>query len=287
MEVITMANNNETNAVATVGNNLYELIGVNLDATKVSTARAALKAEGAQSYNLSPETAAAAYRMTLALRKSDSAIKDACKIAGVFRLNETWKSECDDAGKPFKSENAFLRAILPGYALSTVSVYADVGATVYVPALMGKYPDMPYIGDLTPGNAKFLLAALKDTEKRKRLPAVLNEQAEATKGKLTQRGIQAAVKSLSDDTSSGTPGGDQHDAGRIVDELSGGAVSTAVKSLLSFAYNGDGNKDGDLTALVMETKVKDFISLLLKATNDKDTAVAVCSELYALAKAAK
>lgn len=280
-----MESNN--NIIKTNETGLFEAVGIKLDGAKERTVRAGLKSEGAQSYNLSTETASAAYQAMVSLRKSDVAIMDACKIMGVFRINETWKHERDDKGDLFKSENAFLRGILPGYAMSTLSVYADVGATVYVPALTGKYPDMPYLKDMKPGNAKFLLSALKDAGKRALLPAALNEQMEAAKGKLTQRGIQAAVKAVSKELSNAKPDEHAGNEGTIADELSGGAISTTVKSLISFAYNGDGKKDGDLTALVMEGKVKDFLSLLLKATNDKDTACAVCSELYAIAKAVK
>lgn len=280
-----MESNNEITVMNATA--MFDAIGIKLDSTKEQTARAGLKSEGAQSNNLSTATASAAYQVMLALRKSDNAIMNACKIMGVLRLNETWKHERDDSGNLFKSENAFLRGILPGYAMSTLSVYADVGATIYVPALMGEYPDMPYLKDMKPGNAKFLLSALKDAAKRALLPAALDEQAKATNGKLTQRGIQAAVKSINNKLSNAKPDEHAGNAGNVADDLSGGAISTTVKSLIGFTYNGDGKKDGDLTALVMEGKVKDFLSLLLKATNDKDTASAVCAELYAIAKAAK
>lgn len=258
--------------------------GIELDVSKVRTARRNLTRIGAANANLADEVAVAADRINDYMSRSETNIKNACFIAGAFRLSETWKTQKDDSGKPYKSENAFLKSILPGYATSTVTLYCDVGATVYIPASNGELNDLPGVGDLSPSNAKFLLNAIKDGEKRKRLPAALKEASDSN-GKLTQKAITSAVKSLNE--SNAKPDSGSATSGAIADELTGGGISVTLSKLISFAYNGDDDSKGDLTALVIERDVKDFMSLLLKARDDKDTALAVCDTLYNLAKKAK
>lgn len=282
----TETNNNTAVTVPSV--TLKETLtstGIELNPLKVKAARKRLYTTyGAQSINLSDETVLAADRINAALSAADSHIKTACHIAGAMRIAGTWKYEKDDNGKPFKSENAFLKGILPGYATSTISLYADVGATIYIPAADGELDDLPGVADLGPSSAKFLLSAIKDAEKRKRLPAALKDAKEANNGKLTQRAITSAVKSLSE--SSPKTGDSASSAGSVADELSGGATSAVIQHLITFTYNGD-NADGDLTAIVLERDVKDFISLLHKASDDKDTALALCNTLYKLASKAR
>lgn len=283
-----MANNTNNNAPATVAPSLTDILsntGVNINLDKVKTARRNLTKFGAQSLNLHDETAVAAAEMNIALGTADAHIKTACYIAGAMRIAESWKHERDDAGKPYKSENAFLKAVFPGYATSTVTLYSDVGASIYIPAANGEFGDIPELQDMTPSNAKFLLNAVKDVDKRKRLPAALKEARDNNNGKLTQRAITSAVKALKE--TDANPQGGSKTAGSIADELSGGAQSAIVSKLISFTYNGDENGTGDLTAIVLERDVKDFMSLLLKARDDEKTATAVCETLYNLAKKAK
>lgn len=263
---------------------MYSAAGLTIDTSKARTARNALNKEGAVSVKLTDITAVAAAMAASSLKKSDSAIKDVCRIIGVLRLNESWRFEVDDSGKPFKSENAFLRAILPNYSMSTVSVYADVGATIYIPAAMGQLDDIPGITDLSPSNAKFLLAALKDAAKRKALPAALEAAKEANGGRLSQKAITSAIKSLKD--TNAKPDNVSDSAGQIANELAGGGIDKTVKALIQFDRTGD-NSDGDLAAIVLERNIKDFTALMLKASQDKDTALAVCDTLYRLVKSAK
>lgn len=257
--------------------------GIELDTSKVKAARRNLYRSGAASANLDDEVVIAADRINAALTASENSVKTACYIAGALRLSECWKEQKDDAGKPYKSENAFLKSILPGYATSTVTLYADVGATIYIPAANGEFKDLPELDKITPSNAKFLLSAIKDAEKRKALPAALEEAKKANGGKLTQKAIASAVKSLNQPSLST---GGSASRGSIADDLSGGAFSVTVAKLISFARNGD-KGDGDLTAIVLERDVKDFMSLLLKARDNADTATAFCDILYTLAKKAK
>ncbi len=280
----------ETNSTVTVKAytdklaDMYEAVGIKIDTSKVKQARNVLNRDGATYEKLTDVTAVAAAMASTSLKKSDAAIKEVCRIIGVLRLNEVWKYETADDDKPFKSENAFLKAILPNYANSTVSTYADVGATIYIPAAMGLMDDLPGVADLSPGNAKFLLSSIKDESKRKALPAALEAAKEASGGKLSQRAITSAVKSLND--TNAKPDNISDSAGQVANELSGGGIETTVKTLIQFDRNGD-DGDGDLTAIVLERNVTDFMSLMLKASKDKDTAVAVCEVMYRLAKFAK
>lgn len=278
-------NNNAITTRETVA--MFNKAGIDIDVTKVKTARAALNKEGAVSTNLSDVTAYAAYKVSAALKKSDSAIKDVCKIAGVFRLAETWKTEKDDNGKPFKSENSFLKALFPNYATSTVTLYADVGATIYIPAALGELNDLKGIEDLGPSNAKFLCGAIKDAQKRKMLPAALKDAQDANGGRLSQRAIQSAIKSVNNAISGNNTNTDNTKAGTIADELSAGGISKTVNALIQWDYNGDDKKDSDLCAIVLSRNVNDFVSLLTKASKDSDTASAVCDALLKLVKSAK
>ena len=263
---------------------MYAAAGVVVDTSKAKQARNALNRDGAISAKLTDIAAVVAYQANTSLKKSDSAIKDVCRLMGAMRINESWRFEVDDVGKPFKSENAFLRAILPNYSMSTVSLYADVGATIYIPAALGQLDDIPGIADITPGNAKFLLSSLKDSTKRKALPAALESAKEANNGRLSQKAIVSAVKSLND--TNVKPENVSDSAADIANQLSGGGLDATVKSMIQFDRNGD-DGDGDLTAIVIERNVADFMSLLLKATKEPDVASAVCDTLYRLAKAAK
>lgn len=264
--------------------NMYTAAGLTIDTSKARTARNALNKDGAVSVKLTDVTAVAAAMASSSLKKSDAAIKDVCRIIGVLRINNAWQFEVDDAGKPFKSENAFLRAILPNYSMSTVSVYADVGATIYIPAALGQMDDIPGIADLSPSNAKFLLSAIKDATKRKALPAALNSAKEANGGRLSQKAIVSAVKSLNG--TNAKPDNVSDSAGQIANELAGGGPGNLVSKIISFnRINDDGT--GDLTAIVLERDTKDFMALMLKASQDKDTALAVCDAFYRLVKSAK
>lgn len=262
----------------------YTKAGITIDTSKVKQARAALLKDGAVCGQLSNVATVAAYNVAVSLRKSDTAIKDAAKILGVLKMAESWKHERDDNGKPYKNENAFFRAILPGYAMSTVSIYADVGASIYIPAALGQMDDLPGIEDMSPGNAKVLLSAVKDAGKRKALPAALEAAKQANGGKLSQRTLQTAVNSLKD--TNAKPENVSDSAGQIANELAGGGIDKTIKSLIQFDYTAD-DGTGDLTACILEKNVKDFLSLLLKAKGDKETAAAVCDTLYRLAKSAK
>lgn len=278
-------NNNTAVSVPAVTVDTFADCGIKLDTSKAKAARATLSRDGAAVANLSDVITVAVYQASNALRASDKVIKDVCKIAGTIRLTEAWRNELDDNGKPYKSENAFLRAVLPGYAVSTVSLYADVGATVYIPAFRGELSDLPGVADLNPGTAKMLLSALKDSNKRAALPAAISAVTDNGKQKLTQKAITSALKSLSE--SNVNPSGGNVSAGQAADDISGGTISATVAHLITFNRIGDDESAGDLTACVIERDVKDFMSLLLKASKDKDTAAAVCDTLYKLAKSAK
>lgn len=278
-------NTNTNTAIATTPiSTILANTGVKIDPSKARSARNNMSKMGAASVNLSDEVVVAANIANGALKASSEQLKTVCLIAGAMRLAETWKTELDDAGKPYKSENAFLKTLFPGYATSTVSVYADAGATAYIPAYNGNLPGLECVKSMTPSNVKFLLSSIKDETKVKELPAALTKAQSDNGGKLSQRAIVSAVKSLKD--TNAEPDNISTSAGTVADELSGGSMAKTLGSIISFTYNGD-NKDGDLCALVLERDVKDFLSLMLKARDDKETAVAVCNTLYTLAKKAK
>lgn len=231
------------------------------------------------------------FAASLTSRYMDAAannLKGACKIAGLLSAKKAWKTARNPEGKLYKSENAYFKDMFPQYAMSTINNYIRVGRQVYVPYMCGMFPDMPEIGEMSPSEAVLIAPSLEDEDVRKQLPAAFAEERKQT-GKLTHRGIKRAVKAAKDAVGiqSANKSGDVSDsAGDIANQLSGGANSATIDDFLKWTRNGD-NGEGDLTPIVQESKIADFLNLLKKASDDKELACAICAAMYKSAKAAK
>lgn len=288
-----MANKKEALAATNALNsfNLDE-IGVKLGNMSAKTARASLARAGVNADALSDKAAILVQSATVDLDKVSSASKSAALKMGVLSSAEYWKAAVAPDGKPYKSENAFLRDYFPGYAVSTTSLYADVGKTIYIPILQKHrgYEGLEFLADLSPSNAKFLLAAIKDDEKRALLPEFYADAVK--KGKLNQRAIVQMAKDVKkkvegdDLPSNANPDGvampkSEEEAADIQAQLQGKLAkpdeSTEAKMRLYFQCAL--NDDNELAALVPEQYVSAFIGLLTKAAGDATVAMSMCAEM--------
>lgn len=288
-----MANKKDVLAATNALNsfNLDE-IGVKLGNMTAKTARSSLSRAGINADTLSDRAAILVQSATVDLDKVSSASKSAALKMGVLSSAEYWKAAVAPDGKPYKSENAFLRDFFPGYALSTTSIYADVGRSIYIPILQKRpgYEGLEFLADLSPANAKFLLASVKDGEKRALLPAAY---ADAVKGgKLNQRAIVQMAKEVKkkvegdDNPSDANPDGvampkTEEEAAKIQAQLQGKLAkpdeTTEAKMRLYFQCAL--NDDNELAALVPEQYVSAFMGLLTKAAGDATVAMSLCAEM--------
>lgn len=290
-----MAKNNKKEAMAATNTlNSFNLdeIGVKLGNMSAKTARTSLARAGVNADALSDRAAILVQSATVDLDKVANASKSAALKMGVLSSVEYWKAAIAPDGKSYKSENAFLRDYFPGYAVSTTSLYADVGKTIYIPVLQKRpgYEGLEFLADMSPSNAKFLLATVKDDEKRALLPSAYADVAK--NGKLNQRAIVQMAKTIkeqveSDDTTSdANPDGaampkTEDEAADIQAQLQGkptmSNMTTEAKTRLYFQCAL--NDDNELAALVSEEYISAFVGLLTKASGDANVAMTVCSEM--------
>lgn len=253
-----------------------------------AAAKAELQKRGVNVLNMRRMDIFAAAIASKSMDAAANNLKVACQVAGLLSAKKAWKTARNPEGKLYKSENAYFKDMFPQYAMSTVNNYIRVGREVYVPYMCGMYKDMPEIAEMSPSEAVLITSSLEDDEIRKQLPAAFAEERKQA-GKLTHRGIKRALKAAKDAAGiqSVNNSGDVSDsAGEIANQLSGGANSATIDDFMKWARNGD-NGDGDLTPIVQESKVSDFLNLLKKASDDKDLACAICAAMYKSAKAAK
>lgn len=295
-----MANKKEALAATNALNsfNLDE-IGVKLGNMSAKTARASLARAGVNADALSDKAAILVQSATVDLDKISSASKSAALKMGVLSSAEYWKAAVAPDGKAYKSENAFLRDYFPGYAVSTTSIYADVGRSIYIPILQKRpgYEGLEFLADLSPANAKFLLASVKDDEKRALLPAAY---ADAVKGgKLNQRAIVQMAKEVKkkveggDTPSDANPDGaampkTEEEAADVQVQLQGklGKPNETTEAKMRLYFQCALNDDNELAALVPEQYVSAFMGLLTKAAGDATVAMSLCAEMGKIIAAA-
>lgn len=278
-----------TNALNTF--NLDE-IGVKLGNMTAKTARVSLTRAGVNADALSDKAAILVQSATVDLDKVSNASKSAALKMGVLSSAEYWKAAIAPDGKSYKSENAFLRDYFPGYAVSTTSLYADVGKSIYIPILQKRpgYEGLDFLVDMSPSNAKFLLATVKDDEKRALLPGAYDDAVK--NGKLNQRAIAQMAKTIKeqiegdDTTSNANPDGaampkSEEEAADIQSQLQGKLTTpndtTEAKTRLYFQCVL--NDDNELAALVPEQYVSAFAGLLTQAAGDATVAMSLCAEM--------
>lgn len=266
-------------------------IGVKLGNMTAKTARATLSRSGVNADSLSDKAAILVQSATVDMDKVDNASKSAALKMGVLSSSEYWKAAFAPDGKPYKSENAFLRDYFPGYAVSTTSLYADVGKTIYIPILQKRpgYEGLEFLTDMSPSNAKFLLATVKDDKKRALLPGAYVDAVK--NGKLNQRAIVEMAKSIKKQVEDDSPSNANPDSAampksegesaEIQSQLQGKLdtpnATTEAKTRLYFQCAL--NDDNEIAALVPEQYVSAFIGLLTQAAGDATVAMSLCAEL--------
>lgn len=280
-----MANSN--NQVSSPAIDALSKMGVKVSAS-YDTARKELEKRGAVVDNLNRDVVQMAYAANMSLESADKSIRNACMIAGYMSAQKVWEKAEAPNGKPYKSENAFIKDIFPGYAISSVNNYVSVGRDLLIPMAMGEMPELTALGidKLSPSVLIRLKGPMNDAAIRPLLPQAIKDAVE-TSGKLTSRTLDAAIsaaKSAIKGDANPDGGVNSERSGEIANQLSGGTIYNTVETLIHFTFS-----DGDLTAAVYERNncVKDFIALLESAANDADKAKAVCDALAKLAKTAK
>lgn len=280
----------------------FESVGITLPKVSATTARNSLvKNSGVAKScadSLSDNAALLVHSATASMDKASLSLKSAALNLGVLSYTNQWKAAKAPDGKPYKSENAFLRDVFPGYAVSTTSLYADVGKSIYIPILQHTegYEGLEFLLELSPANAKFLLATVKDDDKRALLPSAY---AEATKdSKLNQRKIQAMAKSIKDkldmvgselapedsnvkpdETAMPT---NEQEAAEIQAQLQGSLnfdKQPTTEAKVRLAFQAAKNDSNEIAALIPEQYTTAFIALLTKGAGDANVALTICSEL--------
>ena len=253
-------------------------IGLKLAKITPDAARKSLAANGADIGAMSDKEALLVYTATQNMNKADNIARDIALTFGTLSTFEVWKTAVAPDGKPYKSENAYLKGRFPGYAVSTTSIYADVGRNIYLPIRQENpnYKGLEWMADLSPSAAKFLLAAVKNDNMRPLLPAAYQE-AKAN-GPITNRAIANIAKTVKEKAGLTTPRTADEtqpdNDGTIADQLAGNALSKKLREFII------GEKVNDeLQLLVPEEKVLNLIALAKDCAMDGTKATVFCGEL--------
>ena len=291
-----MSNANKEALVAVERLAKFDLSAVGINPEKLISpdkARAALARNGIPVKGLSDVAAQLVQAASVSLERVSTASYNASIYMGVLSDCEAWKAAFAPDGKRYKSENAYLRDFFPGYAVSTTSIYADVGKTVYLPILQHKpgYEGLEYLLEVSPSNVKFLLNTIKDDEKRALLPEAL-EKAQSD-GKITQRIIGKIAKDIKDkvDGKSETanlPDGTDNSK-QVKSDLQGGTGSqpkSTVEARVRMCYMAAVNDVGELASVTPEQHILEFLTLLTNGAGDANVAMTICSEMAKIVTAA-
>lgn len=248
------------------------------------SARSFLENAGIPSDGLSDVAAKLVVNANTNLEKSASAIREAALSMGILSSVDYWKAAIAGDGKAYKNENAFLRDMFPGYAVSTTSIYADVGKTIYLPILQHKqgYEGLEDLLNMSPSVVKGLLKAFKSEQGLAMLPSAVEKAKSENNGKLNTRLLNAIAKGIKDVTE-GTvetaelPDGSEKPEQTAAD-LQGHAVQT-VEARIRMAFMAALNDVGELACLVPEQSILDFVALLNDGAGNATTAMTLCKEL--------
>lgn len=260
--------------------NAFDVSNIGLKLAKVSpdAARKYLAQTGADIGAMSDKEALVVYTATQAMNKADNIAREIALLFGTLSAYEVWKTGVAPDGKPYKSENAYLKGRFPGYAVSTTSIYADVGRNIYLPIKEKNpaYAGLEWMEQLSPSAAKFLLAAVKNENTRPLLPAAYEEAKAA--GPITNRAVANIAKTVKEKaglTQPRTADETQSDnAADVADQLTGNAMGKKVREYII------GEKVNDeLQLLIPEEKVLNLIATLMECAKNADNAAIFCGAL--------
>lgn len=248
------------------------------------SARSFLESAGIPSSGLSDVAAKLVVNANTNLEKSASAIREAALSMGILSSVDYWKAAIAGDGKAYKNENAFLRDMFPGYAVSTTSIYADVGKTIYLPIIQHKpgYEGLEDLLSMSPSVVKGLLKAFKSEQGLSMLPPAVEKAKSENGGKLNTRLLNAIAKGIKEATEGTVETADLPDgtenAEQTAADLQGHNVPT-VEGRVRMAFMASMNDVGELACLVPEQSILDFIALLSDGAGNATTAMTICSEL--------
>lgn len=266
----------------------FKAVGVNVaELPDVKAARVQLESDGVSVKGVSDIAAQLVYQTTRALGRADSAARSAAMFLGILSETEQWKAATAPDGKAYTNENAFLRDLFPKYAVSTTSVYADVGRNVYIPIKQKRpgYEGLTALASMSPSVVKGILKAIKDDDARGYLPqAIKDVQGD---GKLTSRVLVEAGKKASKQASDAfksaiLPDGTENPVETAAD-LEGKSVEQAVNSTVEarvrMAFMAARNDAGEIASIITEQNALDFVALLTEGAGNANVAMAACKEL--------
>lgn len=239
------------------------------------------------------------------LEKAGKAGQRAAYALGQMSLSGQWASEHDSAGKNFRSESAFFRAVMPRFAYTTLANYAGVGRHIYIPIKNGdtKFAGLEWLANVNPGNLKFLLASIKDTDV---LPYMLEELRNLkAREKTPQKDYTEAVKNakiaagkttprLPDGTNNTTPDGTNNDNGAPDmpettsenPDLSPEDVIANMDHIMEEFFCGTVDDD-EITLLVPEQARETLYATLTDCANNATSATAFCAAFCKFLKSVK
>lgn len=221
------------------------------------------------------------------LEKAGKAGQRAAYALGQMSLSGQWAAEHDSSGKNFKSESAFFRAVMPRFAYSTLANYAGVGRHIYIPIKKGDttFKGLEWLANVNPGNLKFLLASIKDTDT---LPYMLDELRKLkAMEKTPQKDFTEAVKNakiaagkttprLPDGTNNDNGAPDAPETTSENPDLSPDEVSANMAGIMEQFFRGT-VEDDEITLLVPEQARETLFATLTDCANNATSATAFCA----------
>lgn len=273
----------------------FKAVGVNVaELPDVKAARVQLETDGVNVKGISDIAAQLVYQTTRALGRADSAARSAAMFLGILSETEQWKAATAPDGKAYTNENAFLRDLFPKYAVSTTSVYADVGRNVYIPIREKRpgYEGLSALASMSPSVVKGVLKAIKDDDARAYLPQAIKDVQ--GKGNLTARVLVEAGKKATKQASDAfnaviLPDGTENPAetkadlqGKPVEQVANSTVEARVR----MAFMASRNDTGEIASLITEQNAMDFIALLTEGAGNANVAMAACKEIAKILTAA-
>lgn len=230
------------------------------------------------------------------MEKAGKAGMRAAYALGQMSLSGQWASEHDSSGKNFKSESAFFRAVMPRFAYSTLANYAAVGRYIYIPIKNGDetFAGIEWLQNVTPGNLKFLLASIKDSDTQ---PFMLQELRKLkSMEKTAQKEFTEAVKNAkiaAGKTTPRLPDGKNDDGAPEKPEttsenpeLSSDEVAANMAGIMEVFFRGT-MEDDEITLLVPEQARQTLIDTLADCADNATSATAFCAAFYKFLKNVK
>lgn len=233
------------------------------------------------------------------MEKAGKAGQRAAYALGQMSLSGQWAAERDSAGKNFRSESAFFRAVMPRFAYTTLANYAGVGKHIYIPIKNGDttFAGLEWLANVNPGNLKFLLGCIKDPDT---MPYMLDELRKfKSQEKTPQKDYTEAVKNAKIAAGKTTPrlpdGNKRDDDNGEPDapettsdnpDLSPEDVTANMVNIMEQFFRGT-TEDDEITLLVPEQARETLFATLADCAGNATSATAFCAAFCEFLKSVK